>query len=107
MNPCWKILVAVTSVGLNACALIPLPNESLAHKVSINGQTHFLTQITESTWTARAAGIDRMLEANEINTAALRLAIEQTSGCTVTDSDYSWQGKQFDAQVICESKLSN
>ena len=102
-----KLLVAVASTGLSACALMPLPNEPVAQKINVNGETHLLTQITDSTWTARTEGNLKPLAATPASTAALRLAIEQTSGCKVTDSDYSRQGRQFDAQVNCDSKLAN
>jgi len=37
----------------------------------------------------------------------LLLAIEQHSGCKVTDVDYSRGGMQLDAQVDCASRLKN
>lgn len=104
MNHGVKFLLAVASASLGACAWMPLPHEAVAHKVSVNGETRLLTQITDSTWTARSAG-SKPLPFTSGSTAALRLAIEQASGCKVTDSDYSGQGRQFDAQVDCGSKL--
>lgn len=104
MNHGFKLLLVVASASLGACAL--LPHEAVTHKVSVNGQTHLLTQITDSTWTARRAG-SAPLPFTPASTAALRLAVEQASGCKVTDSDYSGQGRQFDAQVDCGSKLPN
>jgi hypothetical protein len=38
---------------------------------------------------------------------ALLTAIEQRSGCKVTDADYSRGGMQLDAQVDCASRLKN
>lgn len=102
-----KLLLTVASTGLSACALMPLPNDPVAQKVSINGETHLLTQITDSTWTVRTEGNLKTLAATPANSAALGLAVEQASGCKVTDSDYSRQGRQFDAQVNCDSKLAN
>ena len=106
MNHGFKFLLAVASASLGACALMPLPNEPVAHKVSVNGETHLLTQITDSTWTARSA-VRKPLASTPASTAALRLAVEQASGCKVTDTDYSAQGRQFDAQVSCDSKRPN
>ena len=107
MNPGLKFLLAVASASLGACALMPLPHEAATHKVSVNGENHLLTQITDSTWTARSAGRLKPLASTPARTAALRLAVEEASGCKVTDSDYSGQGRQFDAQVDCGSKLPN
>jgi hypothetical protein len=42
-----------------------------------------------------------------VGRAALLQAIEQRSGCKVTDSDYSRNGTQLDAQVDCASRLKN
>ena len=103
MNHGLKFLLALASASLGACALMPLPNEPVAQKVSVEGETHLLTQITDSTWTARSA-VRKPLASTPASTAALRLAVEQASGCKVTDSDYSAQGRQFDAQVSCDSK---
>ena len=104
MNHGLKFLLTLASASLGACALMPLPNEPVAQKVSVEGETHLLTQITDSTWTARSA-VRKPLASTPASTAALRLAVEQASGCKVTDSDYSGQGRQFDAQVDCGSKL--
>ena len=106
MNHGLKFLLALASASLGACALMPLPNEPVAQKVSVEGETHLLTQITDSTWTARSA-VRKPLASTPASTAALRLAVEQASGCKVTDSDYSGQGRQFDAQVSCDSKRPN
>ncbi|MEC5214472.1 hypothetical protein RCH06_003036 [Polaromonas sp. CG_9.5] len=106
MNHGLKFLLIVASASLGACALMPLPNQAVTHKVSVNGETHLLTQITDSTWTARSAS-SKPLASTPASTAALRMAVEQASGCKVTDSDYSGQGRQFDAQVDCGSKLPN
>ncbi len=106
MNHGLKFLLTLASASLGACALMPLPNEPVAQKVSVEGETHLLTQITDSTWTARSA-VRKPLASTPASTAALRLAVEQASGCKVTDTDYSAQGRQFDAQVSCDSKRPN
>lgn len=101
------LLLAVASAGLGACALIPLPPEPVAHQINANGESYLLRQITDSTWTASAQGGRSALATTSASTAALRQAIEKTSGCKVTDSDYSRQGRQFDAQVVCGGVLDN
>jgi len=107
MNYRVKLLLAFASAGLSACSWLPLPGEPVAHKVTVNGENVILNQITESTWTASATGRLQPLPATFNGTADLQQAIEKTSGCKVTDSDYSRQGRQFDAQVECGSSLAN
>ena len=108
MNKGFKrLLLAAASAGLAGCALITLPGEPAAHAVTVGGDTYILKQITESTWTADSTGNLKTLANTPAGTAALRLAVEKTSGCKVTDSDYSRQGKQFDAQVSCPGSLNN
>lgn len=108
MNHAFKrLLLVATSAGLVACALIPLPGEPAAHAVTVGGDTYILKQITDSTWTANSTGSPKALANTPADTAALRLAVEKTSGCKVTDSDYSREGKQFDAQVSCTGSLNN
>lgn len=101
-----KLLLLLAS-ALSACSLMPLPGEPEAHKVNVNGEIFILKQITEGTWTANATGNPTILAATSASTAALQEAVEKTSGCKVTDSDYSRQGKQFDAQIDCGSTLAN
>lgn len=103
----FQLLLAIASAGLSACTLIPLPNEPVAQKISVNGEKYILKQITDSTWTANPEGSLKTMASTPASTAALRLAVKKTSGCKVTDSDYSRQGRQFDAQVDCDSKLAN
>lgn len=102
------LLLLAACAGLGACSMIRMPGEPVAHKVSVNGEAFILRQLTESTWTANSSGLLlKTLEGTSSSAAALREAVEKTSGCKVTDSDFSRQGKQFDAQVDCGSKLSN
>ncbi|CAN5285180.1 hypothetical protein BH10PSE16_BH10PSE16_18800 [soil metagenome] len=107
MNHGFKRLLVAASAGLGACALVPLPGEPAAHKVTVGGESYFLRQITDSTWTASSMTTLKMLPTTPAGTAALQQAVEKTSGCTVTDSDYSREGRQFDAQVSCPRSLGN
>ena len=93
--------IALACASLNACAINPSPGEPAVHKVSVQGETYALSQLTASTWTATAAANAKAFAGSAIGTAELRQAIEKMSGCKVTDSDYSRQGRQFDAQVDC------
>ncbi len=102
-----KALLAAGSVFLSACALPTSPGEPVAHKVNVDGAPYLLSPLTASTWTATAVGITRPLASRSSSRAALLQAIEKISDCKVTDSDYSRQGRQLDAQVDCGSKLKN
>ena len=97
-----KNLIVLLCVGLSGCAMIPSPGEPQAYKVSVNGETYLLSQLTASTWVAISAGTPKALLNTAAGQAGLRQAIEKTSGCKVTDSDYSREGRQFDAQVDCD-----
>ena len=99
-------IVSITSI-LAACSTIPDPGEPVAYPVTVNGEPVILKQITESTWTAKSPAHLKTLTNTAASVTALRKAVETTSGCKVTDSDFSRQGQQFDAQVDCGSNLSN
>lgn len=100
-------LLAAASVLLSACTLPSAPGEPVAHKVNVDGALYLLSQLTASTWTATTAGTARPLVTSLSHQAALLRAFEKTSGCKVTDSDYSRQDMQLDAQVDCGNKLKN
>lgn len=107
MNNQGKLLVLMACAGLSACALISSPADPAANKVSVNGEHYLLSQITAGTWTVSTTGMARKLPGNPASRIALLQAVEEMSGCKVTDSDYSRQGKQLDAQVACDSRLEN
>ena len=96
-----KYLIVPLCAVLGACAMIRSPGEAEVHKVSVNGETYLVSQLTASTWIATSTGVAKPLPSIAAGTAGLRQAIEKTSGCKVTDSDYSREGRQFDAQVDC------
>ena len=96
-----KNLLVTLCLGLSGCAVVPSPGDPAAHKVLVNGETYLLHQLTANTWTATSTSISKPLTNTASGTAALREAVETTSGCKVTDSDYSREGKQFDAQIDC------
>jgi len=77
-----------------------------AQRVSIDGRTYIVSQLTAGTWTATARDATQ-LPSTPQGRAALLQAIEKTSGCKVTDADYSRSGLQFDAQVDCDNQLKN
>lgn len=97
----FNLVLLGSTMGLSACALITSQEKPVAHRINVSGKAYLLEQITDSTWTASAQAEPKLLAATSAATAALRRAIEETSGCKVTDSDYSRNGAQFDAQVDC------
>ena len=102
-----KVLIAVGCICLSACALITAPGEPVARKVNVEGEPYLLSQLTASTWTATTPASAGPRVNNSANRVALLQAIEHTSGCKVTDSNYSRDGMQLDAQVDCGSRLRN
>ena len=106
-NSFIKVLLAAALVMLSACSLPSPTGDPVVHKLSVAGQPYLLRQLTAGTWTASAPGEASLVSSTSLNRAALLQAIEKISGCKVTDSDYSHQGAQLDAQVDCASHLKN
>ena len=100
-------LISLAGLVLSACATNSRPGDETARTVMVNGQTHFVRQLTASTWTATPTDPARAVATRPIDAAALLLAIEKTSGCKVTDSHYSRNSTQLDAQVDCGDRLKN
>jgi hypothetical protein len=94
-----------------ACAASPSGNDLTRRSaVVVDGQTYDIGQLTESTWTALPrAGSSNISSAatGSAHKGAVLQAIERASGCKVTDSDYSPEGRQLDAQVDCAGRLKN
>ena len=105
MKACAALVLAIC---LSACAAT-VPTSGLPERsvVAVDGQLYDIGQLTDSTWTAIAKpGIGPAVTGSAHRTAVLRV-IERLSKCQVTDSDYSLEGRQLDAQVNCESRLKN
>jgi hypothetical protein len=96
------MLAAVTLSGCAATA-----GDPPTHRVSVEGRTYLISQLTAGTWTASAPNAAGAVARSPSGRAALLQAIEERSGCKVTDSDYSRNGTQLDAQVDCDSRLKN
>lgn len=107
MKPHGLLLLAVVSLSMSGCAMLAGNAGPPARSVSLGGDSYIVRQITESTWTASAPGSQKILARTPAATASLQKAVEMVSGCSVTDSDYSRQGTQFDAQVSCAGDLAN
>jgi hypothetical protein len=108
MTPRWRAAyVLALSAGITVAGCATPAGDPPAHRVSVEGRTYLISQLTAGTWTAAAPGAAGDVSASASGRAALLQAIEQRSGCKVTDSDYSRDGKQLDAQVDCASRLKN
>lgn len=105
----WTAWVgAWLGVSLSACALQDHPKAPHTVNTFVHTTANAAFQVaplTASTWTATAIDSKRPLSTDPNSRAAQLDAIEKHSGCKVTDSDYSGQGRQLDAQVDCGSRL--
>ena len=100
-------LAGLIGLTVSACTTNPMPGDETAPTVMVNGQTHLVRQLTASTWTATPTDTAQAAANKPVNVAALLLAIEKASGCRVTDSHYSRNSAQLDAQVDCDGRLKN
>jgi hypothetical protein len=113
MNLQGPVLLLAGSALLSACTLpvasssAASPADPQAQTVSVEGSSYLISPLTASTWTATTTVADRPVVNSASGKAALLQAIEKTSGCKVTDSDFSRQGRQLDAQVDCGAGLKN
>lgn len=105
------ILLLAMAAAVAACAA-GKPGSDLTTRsaVVVDGQPYEIGQLTESTWTAiskAGSGATAATNASSAHRSAVLQAIERVSGCKVTDSDYSPQARQLDAQVDCAGRLKN
>jgi len=87
-------------LGLLGCATNAQLESPTGRVMLIGGEGYIVEQLTAGTWTAMRKNGQRV-PSSVTGKAALLGAIEEASGCKVTDSDYSQAGKQLDAQVRC------
>jgi hypothetical protein len=99
-------MACIAITAMTACSTSSLERNS-STTVQLAGDAYIITQLTAGTWTATAAGTPKTINGTSPGKVALLSAIEKASGCKVTDSDYSRQGMQLDAQVECGSRLKN
>jgi hypothetical protein len=101
-------LLLVLSACLSACA-VSEPGGDLPDRrvVVVDGQGYDIGRLTESTWTAIARPGASAPNSGAAHRLAVLQAIERASGCRVSDSDYSLEGRQLDAQLDCASRLKN
>jgi len=98
----WALLGGAMLAG---CAGLKA-SDPAAQRVTVEGRTYLISPLTAATWTATSPGAGP-IPPTASTRAALLQAIEQHSGCKVTDADYSRNGMQLDAQVDCASRLKN
>jgi hypothetical protein len=100
--------VLALSALLAACAMSgPASDLTGRSAVVVDGQLYDIGRLTESTWTAVSPPGASAPTHGTAHRLAVLQAIERASGCKVTDSDYTLEGRQLDAQVDCASKLKN
>ena len=107
VTPAWVLAAAI--LNLTACASLGIPGSAgdpPVRWIGVDGESYLVRQITDSTWTVSSSASRKILVSTPSATAKWRQAVEKTSGCKVTDSDYSAQGRQFDAQVDCPGALA-
>lgn len=98
--------MVVAALCLGACTLTSSMGPA-AQQVQLEGQTYQISQLTDSTWIAVPTDTGKLLALSASGRSALLGAIASTSGCKVTNSDYSRRGTQLDAQVDCGSRLDH
>jgi hypothetical protein len=101
-----KLFIAWGTLALGACSMNAGMRQSAEH-VTPGGDNYLIRQLTAGTWTATSIGMARHLPTGADSKASMLSAIEQTSGCKVTDSNYSRHGFQLDAQVDCGDRIKN
>ena len=113
-----KIFLPLAMATAVAACAAGRPGSDLTRRsaVVVDGQSYDIGQLTESTWTAiskagsgttATTATTNATNASSAHRSAVVQAIERASGCRVTDSDYSLQGRQLDAQVDCATRLKN
>jgi hypothetical protein len=100
-----KAFTLLCAAWLAGCAA-PGATDPTAQRVSVEGRTYLISQLTAGTWTATSPAAGNIPGTRSVR-AALLQAIEKSSGCKVTDADYSRSGIQLDAQVDCAGNLTN
>ena len=96
-----RVTFLALTLIMGACSSKPLAEKGIGHIMYIGGSGYVISQLTNSTWTARAASKEPLATSRVASRKDLLDAIEQVSGCKVTTSNYSGQNIQLDAQLDC------
>ena len=100
-------LATTLMLALTACAGKAVRTDPVERTMRIGGDAYVISQVTASTWSATAAGSASELALGAASRMTLLAEIERLSGCKVTNSDYSQQTRQLNAQIGCEGQLKN
>lgn len=102
-----KLCLALCALVLCACTANPVAQTSVQQKVQVAGNDFHVSQLTAGTWIAVARETGKPVPRGSTDRAVLVDAIAKTSGCKVTDVNYSRDGLQLDAQVDCGGRSGN
>ena len=102
-----KLYLALSGLILCACSANPVAQIYPQQKVQVSGDTYLISQMTAGTWMAVAQDTGKPVPRTLTGRALLLNAIAKTSGCKVTDTNYSPDGLQLDAQVDCDGPIKN
>ncbi len=102
-----KLCLVLSALTLCACTANPVAQIYLQQKVQVDGNPFLISQITAGTWVAVAQDTGKPVPRSPVGRALLLKAIAITSGCKVTDTSYSPDGLQLDAQVDCGGLTGN
>ena len=95
-------VAAISALALSACTTSPVATtNSSQQKIQLGGNSYVISQLTPGTWTATSQNAGKPVPRGATDRALLVEAIAKTSGCKVTDVNYSRDGLQLDAQVDC------
>jgi hypothetical protein len=102
MNPVFLRLTPL----LAACVLLVACGTSGSGpmrptRIEIGERPYLVSPLTASTWTVSSPSNRQTLPRDAGARTAQLQAIEKISGCRVSDSNYSDDGLQLDAQVEC------
>ena len=100
-------VLLVLPAFLGACAFSGPDDLPDRRVLVVDGQRYDIGRLTESTWTAISQPGASVPNSGAAHRLAVLQAIERASGCRVSDSDYSIEGRQLDAQLDCASRLKN
>lgn len=96
------LLVLMSCAGQRNPGKAPAPG--LRGQLTLDDQADLMQELTAGTWTVISQKTNAAVPQGERSKAAMLSAIEKTSGCRVSDSDYSPDGSQLDAQLDCERR---
>ena len=103
-----RVAFLAFSLGASACAFKqPIAEVDSGHVMYIGRISYVISQLTTSTWTARATSGQQLTASRSASQSTLIDAIEQVSGCKVAASNYSGQNIQLDAQLDCSRQASH